>query len=110
MPDYLFSLAEHLATEHGEMLKELKSLAGNIDHIKEIVAMQQNYAKVLGVLESLPVADLVEDALRLNSGAMERHHVNVLREYSQVPTHPRGQAQGAANPGEPDPQRQVRPG
>lgn len=47
--------------------------------------MQQNYAKVLGVLESLPVADLVEDALRLNTGAMERHHVTVLREYSEAP-------------------------
>jgi PAS domain S-box-containing protein len=85
LPDYLYSLAEHLAAEQGEILQELKSLAGNIDHIKEIVAMQQNYAKVLGVLESLPVADLVEDALRLNSGAMERHHVMVLREYSEVP-------------------------
>jgi PAS domain S-box-containing protein len=83
--DYLFGLAEHLSAEQTETLKELKSLAGNIDHIKEIVAMQQNYAKVLGVLESLPVADLVEDALRLNSGAMERHHVTVLREYSEVP-------------------------
>jgi PAS domain S-box-containing protein len=85
LPDYLYSLAEHLATEQGEILQELKSLAGNIDHIKEIVAMQQNYAKVLGVLESLPVADLVEDALRLNTGAMERHHVTVLREYSEAP-------------------------
>ena len=85
LPDYLFSLAEHLAAEQGQILQELKSLAGNIDHIKEIVAMQQSYAKVLGVLESLPVADLVEDALRLNSGAIERHHVNVLREYSEVP-------------------------
>ena len=30
--------------------EELKSLGGNIDHIKEIVAMQQSYAKVPGVL------------------------------------------------------------
>ncbi|HVM51108.1 MAG TPA: PAS domain S-box protein [Candidatus Acidoferrum sp.] len=85
LPDYLHSLAEHLSVEQGQVLQELKSLAGNIDHIKEIVAMQQSYAKVLGVLEWLPVTELVEDALRLNSGAMERHHVQVLREYSEVP-------------------------
>ena len=85
LPEYLSSLAGHLASEQVELLKELKSLAGNIDHIKEIVAMQQNYAKVLGVLETIPVSDLVEDALRLNAGAMERHHVSVVREFSQVP-------------------------
>jgi signal transduction histidine kinase len=78
-------VADHLAAEHQEILEELKSLSGNIDHIKEIVAMQQSYARVLGVVESLPVAELVEDALRLNSGAMERHQVKVIREYSEVP-------------------------
>ena len=74
-------------------MDELKSLAANIDHIKEIVAMQQSYARVLGVVESLPVADLVEDALRLNAGAMERHQVKVIREYFAGPAHPGGQAQ-----------------
>jgi PAS domain S-box-containing protein len=85
LPSYLCSVADHLAAEHQEILEELKSLSGNIDHIKEIVAMQQSYARVLGVVESLPVAELVEDALRLNSGAMERHQVKVIREYSEVP-------------------------
>jgi PAS domain S-box-containing protein len=85
LPGYLCSVADHLVAEHQEILEELKSLSGNIDHIKEIVAMQQSYARVLGVVESLPVAELVEDALRLNSGAMERHRVKVIREYSEVP-------------------------
>ena len=47
--------------------------------------MQQSYARVVGVVESLPVVDLVEDALRLNAGAMERHQVKVIREYFEVP-------------------------
>ena len=85
LPGYLRSLADHLAGEQQETLKEIKSLAANIDHIKEIIAMQQSYAKVLGVIESLPVVDLVEDALRLNAGAMERHQVKVVREYFEVP-------------------------
>ena len=82
---YLNGLADHLAKEQQEILDELKSLGANIDHIKEIIAMQQSYAKVLGVVESLPVATLVEDALSLNAGAMERHHVQVIREYAGVP-------------------------
>jgi hypothetical protein len=43
--------------------------------------MQQAYAKVSGVLEVLNPKELVEDALRLNAGAVERHHVTVVREY-----------------------------
>ena len=85
LPGYLKSLANHLAGEQQETHKELKSLAANIDHIKEIITMQQSYAKVLGVTESLPVVDLVEDAMRLNAGAMERHQVKVVREYFEVP-------------------------
>jgi PAS domain S-box-containing protein len=85
LPAYLHSLADHLGAEQTDLLQELKSLAHNIDHIKEIIAMQQSYARVVGVVESLPVVDLVEDALRLNAGAMERHGVKVIREYFEVP-------------------------
>jgi signal transduction histidine kinase len=85
LPAYLTSLGEHLAGEQEDTLQEVKSLVGNIDHIKEIIAMQQSYARVLGVVESLPVVNLVEDALRLNAGAMERHRVKVIREYFEVP-------------------------
>jgi len=85
LPGYISTLAVHLAAEQEELLQEIDSLARNIDHIKEIVAMQQNYAKVLGVLEPLPVAELVEDALRLNAGAMQRHQVRVIRDYADLP-------------------------
>src|SRR5260370_25803747 len=80
LPGYLAQLADHLVAEQKEMLRELGSLSGNIDHIKEIVTMQQSYAKVSGVREKLEVSELVEDALRMNAGAMERHRVQVIRE------------------------------
>ncbi|HZQ48514.1 MAG TPA: PAS domain S-box protein, partial [Verrucomicrobiae bacterium] len=85
LPGFLGNLADHLAGEQKEVLQELTLLNKNIEHIKEIVAMQQSYAKVSGVLESLPAADLVEDALRMNAGAMERHQVRVIREYTEAP-------------------------
>jgi len=85
LPGYLSNLAALISKEQREVLLELASLNNNIDHIKEIVAMQQSYAKVSGLLESLPLVDLVEDALRMNAGAMERHHVKIVREYSDVP-------------------------
>jgi PAS domain S-box-containing protein len=82
---YLSDLAAHLAQEQEEILQEAGSLAKKIMHIKEIVAMQQDYAKSPGILESLSGADLVEDAIRMNIGSIERHHVKLVREYAEVP-------------------------
>jgi C4-dicarboxylate-specific signal transduction histidine kinase len=88
MPRYLIKLSEHLLAEHVALLHEFESLARNVEHIKEIVAMQQSYAKVCGVREVLPAAALVEDALRMNAGALERHEVEIIREYTEVPPLP----------------------
>jgi PAS domain S-box-containing protein len=85
LPDYLKKLAEHLGTEQAGMLQELGSLSKNIEHIKDIVSMQQAYARVSGVAESIAPADLVDDALRMNAGALTRHDVQVIREYSELP-------------------------
>jgi signal transduction histidine kinase len=82
---HLENLSEHLNAERTEAVQELESLRANIDHIKEIVAMQQSYAKVVGVQEIINVVDLVEDSLRLNAGALARHGVAVLREFQGHP-------------------------
>ncbi len=56
----------------------------NIEHIKEIVAMQQSYARVSGVLEVQPVAELMEDALRIHLAGLARHQVRVVREFEPI--------------------------
>jgi C4-dicarboxylate-specific signal transduction histidine kinase len=85
LPAYLADLGNHLATEHAEMTTELELLVKNVEHIKEIVAMQQNYAKVSGFIEILPLEKLVEDALQMNAAAFERHRVRVIRKFETVP-------------------------
>ena len=74
------------ALAQSSYLGELATLRKNIDHIKEIVAMQQSFGKVSGVTEKIEVTDLVEDALRLNEAALERHRIQVRRDYqSRLP-------------------------
>jgi PAS domain S-box-containing protein len=85
LPAYLSRVCEQLTKEQQQAITELESLRENIEHIKEIVAMQQNYATVCGVAETVKVADLVEDALRMNAGALLRHQVALVREYAEVP-------------------------
>jgi PAS domain S-box-containing protein len=85
LPAHLAQLSEHLLGEQETNLRELASLRRNVEHIKEIVAMQQNYATFGGVKEMINVADLVEDSLRLNEDAFSRHDVEVVREFETVP-------------------------
>jgi len=85
LPAYLAELAEHLEGERRTTVRELDSLRANIDHVKEIVAMQQSYTKVSGLKERVDVVDLVEDSLRMNSGALSRHGVELERDFSAVP-------------------------
>jgi PAS domain S-box-containing protein len=85
LPAHLSQLAEHLQAEQQANVRELELLRRNVEHIKEIVAMQQNYASFGGVKEMINVVDLVEDSLRLNDGALTRHEVEVIREFGDVP-------------------------
>jgi PAS domain S-box-containing protein len=85
IPGFLANLASTLEHEREELMSEVKSLESNVAHIKEIVSMQQNYAKSLGVLEVLKITDLVEDAIRMNDGAISRHRVKLVRDFSEVP-------------------------
>ncbi|MEI9895691.1 MAG: hypothetical protein WDN28_17835 [Chthoniobacter sp.] len=107
LPAFIDSLAQRLTAEQTEMLREVEGLAKNIAHIKEIVSMQQSYARISGVMESLAPADLVEDALDLNSAAFERHGIDLVREFAPRAGGAGRQAQGAANPHQRHSQRQV---
>ena len=85
LPGYLARLGQHLVEENLQLVGEVDQLSRNIEHIKEIVAMQQSFAKVSGVFEMLPVEQLVEDAIAMNYGAFERHRVVVERRFSPAP-------------------------
>jgi C4-dicarboxylate-specific signal transduction histidine kinase len=74
-----------VGAEQATALRELQELAKNIDHIKEIVAMQQSYARVAGVIEKLSVTDLMEDALRMHSAALARHRVRIVKHFDGAP-------------------------
>src|SRR5664280_599344 len=82
IPDYLATVADQLASQQTTLIAKMDSVGQHIEHIKEIVAMQQSYAKVSGVYENLAASGLVEDALRMNTAAFDRHHIDLVREFA----------------------------
>jgi PAS domain S-box-containing protein len=85
LPAFLRQLSAQLEIERETTLAELLQLGKNIEHIKDIVAMQQNYATAAGVKQTVPVVDLVEDSVRMNAGALTRHDVQLVRDYQSEP-------------------------
>ncbi|MFZ0552885.1 MAG: PAS domain S-box protein [Steroidobacteraceae bacterium] len=85
LPVYLAELAAELIAERDVASAELGVLRGNVEHIKEIVAMQQNYARRGGLTDKVDMRALVEDSLRMNDGAFNRHGITLVREFQETP-------------------------
>ena len=85
VPSYLTELANELVAERDATIAELTALRSNVEHIKEIVAMQQGYARLGGVTDTVDVRVLVDDSLRMNEGAFSRHGVTIVRDFEDVP-------------------------
>ena len=84
LPAFLHLLAEHLADERNDILKELELLNTKVNHIKTIVSTQQSYAGVAGVVEDVDIAATVDDAMKLNFASLERHQIGVVRDYAEI--------------------------
>jgi C4-dicarboxylate-specific signal transduction histidine kinase len=80
VPAYLISLADDVTAERQSITTELVQLRKNIEHIKEIVAMQQHYAKVSGVTETVAISELVDDALNMIAGGESPRGLKVVCE------------------------------
>lgn len=85
LPEFIASLAAHALEERARLLAEVESLQRNVDHIREIVVMQQAYATMVGIVEPLDAVTLMDDSLRMNAGALLRHDVRVVRNFQPAP-------------------------
>jgi PAS domain S-box-containing protein len=82
---YLEKLHAQQTADRDEISREIVNLRKSIDHIREIVSMQQDHARVSGVVESAALIDIIQDALHLNSGALVRHQISLVKEFHVRP-------------------------
>jgi len=82
---YMGKLTQHLEQERDQLGKEVGTLAHHISHIKEIVAMQQTYARSSGWYEKVELADLINDVVNLTSLGMDRHGIKLQIHGDKMP-------------------------
>ena len=85
IPEYLAAVAQNGEDEKAFLLQELGQLRKHIDHVNQIVSMQQSYAKVAGIEEVVDIGQLVEDAFQINAAALGRHEIQVHRRIDPTP-------------------------
>jgi signal transduction histidine kinase len=84
VPVYLRQLDQYFREEQEAQQQDLHLLRRSVDHIKEIVAMQQSYARSSALYEKLTPIEAVEEALRIQEGSLTRHSVKVVKEYETI--------------------------
>ena len=85
LTSYLETLSQNLEKERQESINELATLLKSVSHVKDIIWMQQSYASVSGIVEPLPAPETIEDALKLSNNALQRHNVQVTRDFGTTP-------------------------
>jgi len=76
LPGFFVQLAGVIGAERERLAAEMATIEKSLDHIKEIIALQQNYAGVAGIQEEVVVRDLVNDAVHLFGSSFQRHHID----------------------------------
>ncbi|MFY0573227.1 HAMP domain-containing protein [Cystobacter fuscus] len=82
---FLVQLGQHLTEERQDILSLLDDLGRYTAHIGTIVRVQQNYASAPRLREPVQVAELLEDALRINMASLGSSDIQVERHFAPCP-------------------------
>jgi signal transduction histidine kinase len=85
---FLEKLNTTLVEEQQTIKTELARLVESVDHIKQVVQMQQDYARGSTFSEPVRPAAVAEEALRINAVSFDRHNVKVSCEFEDIPPLP----------------------
>lgn len=85
LPEYLTALCAHLAEEQQDVLAHMLALEHHIQHMRDIIHLQQNYSRAIGFTEPVRIHEVVEDALQLNAESNAQYDIAVIKQYEGVP-------------------------
>ncbi|QRO00736.1 AAA family ATPase [Archangium violaceum] len=85
LPTYLTLLAETMREDLDFTLGEVDSMVASVEHLNEVVRTQQAYVGVLEAAELIHPEDLLENALRMNTPALEPLRVRIIKDYAALP-------------------------
>lgn len=85
LPAYFIKMGKVLNDEINEINKESKALIQKTTMMKEVISTQQSYAKSGFHNETLNIAELVEDALKIQEASLKKWGVKLDKNYADTP-------------------------
>ncbi len=86
MPAFLIELGTEIEALRGNLIKENEQLSQNIEHIKQIVSLQQSHAKSGGINQTVAPSELFAEATRMVASSLDRHGVTFTTTFADMPT------------------------
>jgi PAS domain S-box-containing protein len=86
IPTFLANLSKELVDEQQRCLEALEALTKHVQHVGDIIQLQQSHSKTKGIVEPTSVEELLEDTLKINAEMITRNKVQVKREIADLPT------------------------
>ncbi|MEM9461750.1 MAG: ATP-binding protein [Myxococcota bacterium] len=80
LPELCAKLAAHQGRWQEQIGESVGKLHEQIEHIRQIVLLQQEHAHAVELIEPTDLESLLDDALGINEGALARHQIEVIRE------------------------------
>ena len=85
LPLFLANLSKELLDEQGKCLESLEELTRHVQHVADIIQLQQSYSKTKGLTEPALIADLIDDSVKINAEVISRYKIEVRRKYAKLP-------------------------
>ncbi|MBT9555607.1 MAG: PAS domain S-box protein [Myxococcales bacterium] len=85
LPEFFLQLSANLALDQSMLVGEVAALEKYLDHVKGVIAMQQNYARTTGVVERVSLSDVIDEALRLEGASLAKHGLDVELDLAETP-------------------------
>jgi PAS domain S-box-containing protein len=85
LPAFLAHLSKELIDEQTRYLEALEALTKHIQHMAEIIQLQQSHSKTKGLISPTSIKELVDDAIQINGESITRNNVKVKRNIVDIP-------------------------
>lgn len=82
---YLRSLADSLKEQHKALLSEVADLTTGLEHVQNVIRLQQDFARGSAYRESLSLEALLEQAMQMSLAAHPRLDLEIVRDFARLP-------------------------
>jgi len=82
---YIEQLSKKIKLNKKTQMKEIEELVTNVDHIKNIISMQQTYSGNMGVIDKIKASSVCEDAININKSSIQKNGISLIRSYRDDP-------------------------